>query len=155
MDLEQGDSMPIGSKEVRMRGILKVILALSGVIMTTSVQAKNTDMKNPAVARVDLIEAQISKSVERVDVKRIDLAPGQKAGAHFHPCPVVGYIVAGSIVFAAKGEPSKILKAGDVFYEPAHKLISNFDNASDHESARFIAMYLLGAEDKSLIEMIK
>jgi quercetin dioxygenase-like cupin family protein len=40
-----------------------------------------------------------SRPVSKVDLREISLAPGQKGPLHKHPCPVVGYIVSGSILF--------------------------------------------------------
>lgn len=108
------------------------------------------------VERIPLITAQLEakKTVSRVEVKRIDFPPRQRLGLHTHPCPVVGYIASGSIFFQIEGEEGKILKAGDAFFEPADKKIAHFDNASRSESARFVAFYLEGTEDREIIRML-
>jgi hypothetical protein len=43
---------------------------------------------------------------------------------------------------------------GDAFYEPANVAIAHFDNASDHDSAAFVACYLLPPGEARLIEML-
>jgi hypothetical protein len=35
----------------------------------------------------------------------------QQPGAHIHPCPVVGNIISGSILFQIEGQPVQTLKA--------------------------------------------
>src|ERR1700744_468016 len=108
------------------------------------------------VKRTDLLSAQLEAdpAIQRVQIKRIDLAPGQAVGLHRHPCPVVGYIAAGTIRFQIEGEKPFDLHAGEAFLEPKDATIAHFDNASDSEPASFIAFYLLGAGESRLIEML-
>jgi len=51
--------------------------------------------------------------IERVEVARVELAAGQPAGLHRHPCPVVGWVVAGVIRFQVANGPVVTLQAGD------------------------------------------
>lgn len=104
------------------------------------------------IVRKQLMLAQFkSRSVSKVDMREINLAPGQKGPLHKHPCPVVGYIVSGMIRFQVKGEPEKTLKAGDPFYEPAETVITHFDNASGTIPAKFILNYLMDKEKDFII----
>lgn len=109
------------------------------------------------IVRKDVLTAVIDgrKDVARVEIKEIDFAPSQRTGVHRHPCPVVGYVAAGSIRFQVEGEAPRVLSAGEAFFEPAHTRIRQFDNASPREPAKFIAFYLLGADDRQLIEMLE
>jgi quercetin dioxygenase-like cupin family protein len=108
------------------------------------------------IVRKALLSASVKspRAAERVEVKEIELAPGQATGLHRHPCHVVGYIAAGSILFQVEGQPSKLLKAGDAFHEPENARMLHFDNASNSAPARFVAFYLLGAAEERLIEML-
>jgi hypothetical protein len=45
------------------------------------------------------------------------------AGKHLHPCPVVGYIVSGKVLFQVEGEEKKTLNQGEAFYEQQNKTI--------------------------------
>lgn len=107
------------------------------------------------ISRKPLLTAvfEESKNVQRVEVKRIELEPGLHAPLHLHPCPVVGLIVKGSIIFQIEGQPEQILKPGDAFFEPANVKIARFD-AGD-EATTFVAYYLIGAEDQELIRILK
>ena len=108
------------------------------------------------IARKPLLTAMISggKPIDHAEIMEINFAPGQKAGFHRHPCPVLGYVARGAITFQIDGEPARILKPGDAFFEPAETNIRCFDNASETEVATFIAFYLLGAGETELIEML-
>ncbi len=103
--------------------------------------------------RVLLSEKLASRPLSAVNATEIIMEPFLKAGLHQHPCPVVGYVAEGTLLFQIKGEEAKTLKKGDVFYEPANTAISHFDNASD-QPLKFIAFYLTNGEQQ-LIEMLQ
>ena len=107
------------------------------------------------IVRIPLLDAlEPRPEIGQVRSARIDLGAGQEAGRHRHPCDVVGYIAAGTIRFRVEGEEERILRAGDAFHEPAGAPIAQFDNASAHEAATFIAFYLLPPGEDTLIEML-
>ena len=107
-----------------------------------------------AIVRKPLLTAAIEggKTVDRVEIKEINFTPGQKTGAHLHPCPVVGYIASGSIVFQIDGQPAKTLHTGDAFFEPANTSVVRFDAVD--QPVKFVAYYLLGKNDKELIRSL-
>lgn len=106
------------------------------------------------IIRKELLTANVgSRQITKVDVKEINLNPLQKTGYHKHPCPVISYVVSGSVLFQAEGDSVKTMKAGDVIYEPADTPIIHFDNASETEPLKFIAYYLINKETE-LIEML-
>jgi quercetin dioxygenase-like cupin family protein len=84
---------------------------------------------NPLVTRAIVLDVPLDPSLDtgRMQVRRITLAPGAATGAHVHNGPVFGNIVEGSAVYQIEGEPETVLKAGDVFYEPADTVITRFD----------------------------
>jgi len=108
------------------------------------------------IVREGLLSAALADTtpVARVEVARIELAPSQPAGRHFHPCHVVGYVASGAIRFQIAGETEVILEAGAAFHEPAGREIVRFDNASEEEPATFVAYYLLPPGEHRLIEML-
>ena len=111
-------------------------------------------MPEPTVTRKALLAAALGeRTVTSVDVREITLAPGQQTGRHFHPCPVIGYIVSGAAVLEIEGQPPQPLPAGAAFYEPADAVIARFDNASRTEPMTFIACYLLRGSQE-LIQML-
>jgi len=94
------------------------------------------------------------KVVERVQMTEIELPAGGPAGVHMHPVPVVGYVLAGEIRFEIQGEAARTLTAGDAFYEPAGARIARFDNASEVQAAKFVAVYLQGPGELEVIRML-
>jgi quercetin dioxygenase-like cupin family protein len=106
----------------------------------------------PPIVRKQLMLAHFdARPISRVDIREINLAPDQKGPLHKHPCPVVGYIVSGTIYFQVKGDSARILKAGDPFYEPANTVITHFDNASPTAPAKFVLNYLMNTEKQFII----
>jgi quercetin dioxygenase-like cupin family protein len=112
-------------------------------------------MAEAAIQRRQLMHAILgSRTLTSVDVREISLQPGQMAGRHLHPCPVVGFILAGTALYQIEGEAEQQLPAGSAFYEPADKVVSRFGNGSDTEPMTFLAFYLLNGEQE-LITMLQ
>ena len=107
------------------------------------------------IARQDLLEASLvgSPAIERAHISRVELAPGQAVGLHFHPCHVIGCVLSGAIRFQIAEQPETLLSAGEAFHEPDGAWIAHFDNASDSEAAIFLACYLLPPGEERLLEM--
>ncbi|MGK3990190.1 cupin domain-containing protein [Sorangium sp. So ce136] len=95
------------------------------------------------------------KAVTRVEVQRLTLPPGFKAGPHTHPGPVVCYVTEGRILFQVKGHPASYYTAGQTIFEPASTPIERFDNDSSSAPATFIATYLLGDQDTELLHRLQ
>ena len=109
----------------------------------------------PGLHRRRLLTAELgTRQVTKVHAQEIRFAPGQKAGLHFHPCPVTGYILKGTAVLEIEGEETQVLPTGSAFYEPAGARVRRFENQSAVEEMIFTAFYLLDGE-QNLIEMIK
>ena len=104
--------------------------------------------------REDLLQAALDhETVSNVEIKKVVIPKAMGAGKHLHPCPVVGYVVSGKVLFQVEGEEEKILNQGEAFYEPKNKTILHFDNASAEEPLVFIAFYLKEAGEE-LIKML-
>ncbi|MGH2644529.1 MAG: hypothetical protein ACRDE2_11310, partial [Chitinophagaceae bacterium] len=69
---------------------------------------------------------------------------------HSHPCPVVGYVSLGSVLFQIEGEESKVIPEGEAFYEPKNKTILHFDNAAKEKHLTFIAFYLKEGDEENI-----
>lgn len=108
-----------------------------------------------APRRTDVLSAVLEATtpVDRVQVTRVELAPGQQAGAHHHRCDVVGTVLSGSIRFAVAGAADTVLHAGDPFFEPRNAHVLHFDNASADRPAVFLAGYLVTAGTEEMITM--
>ena len=80
-------------------------------------------------------------ATQRVEIRRITIAPGYVGGLHIHNGPVFGSIETGSAIYQIEGEPETVLKPGDVFYEPEGERIARFDAQED--GVTFLGYFLL------------
>lgn len=102
------------------------------------------------IQRKELQNILLGQHLQKIETQEITLQKAQEAPKHFHPCPVIGIIMSGEIIFEIAGQEPKILKSGETFYETKNTLILKFNNNSNTAEARFIAIYLKADEEKSI-----
>ena len=74
----------------------------------------------------------------------VTLPPGSEgAPPHRHSGPAFGYVLKGEIIFELEGEPQRVIKAGEAFWEPGGDVIHYQDgnNLADAESAFVVTMF--------------
>jgi len=126
------------------QAFLTLLLILTSVITYAQQTVNRKDLLSAAVA---------NQTIDNVQAKEITMNPGQRAPRHQHACPVVGYVVKGTILYQIEGGPAKTLNEGEAFFEPANKVITHFDNASADTPAKFVAFYLRNGE-QPLVEIL-
>jgi quercetin dioxygenase-like cupin family protein len=134
-----------------MRQTLIAIAALSAV------SAAAVAEEFPPLQRVPVLEEAIpstNPAIKLVRGARIRFAPRQPTGFHRHPISVAGVVTAGSFIIKKEGEPEKVVKTGEPFFEAAGVTTERFDNASDTEPAEIVAFFLTDTKDRPLIEML-
>jgi quercetin dioxygenase-like cupin family protein len=134
-----------------MKQTLIAILALSAV------SAAAVAGEFPPLQRVPVLEEAIpstNPAIKLVRGARIRFAPRQPTGFHRHPISVAGVVTAGSFIIKKEGEPEKVVKTGEPFFEAAGVTTERFDNASDTEPAEIVAFFLTDTKDRALIEML-
>ena len=77
-----------------------------------------------------------------VTVVEVNYGPGDSSTPHGHPCPVIGYVVAGALRTQVRGEPEATYKAGETFYEPPNGVHLVSANSSDKERAKLLAFFV-------------
>lgn len=110
-----------------------------------------TEVKRIPIATVPLATA---KTVDHVQVTRIEYEPGQATGRHVHPMPVVGYVLAGSFEVQVEGKDVHHYGTGEVIYEPPGTPIEKFDNGSRSQRATLLAYYLAGNGEDVVVKML-
>ena len=73
----------------------------------------------------------------------IELAPGSPGTPpHRHSGPVFGYLLEGDMIFELEGEPERVIRAGEVFWEPGGDVIhyQSANNLSDAWSRFVVTM---------------
>jgi quercetin dioxygenase-like cupin family protein len=138
-----------------MRRLTAITIATGSLSMAGGAFAQSPSPTSAdPIVRTILLTAPIegSKLVDHVEMRAITIAAHQRTGPHVHPCPVVGTVTSGSIVFQVEGQAERTLKAGDAFYEPANTPILHFDTAA--EPATFAASFLLGKDQANTVVML-
>ena len=102
----------------------------------------------PIAAR-DIVEKVDGKEAKATAVE-VTLEPGQAGAPHRHPGPVLGYVLEGEYEWAIDDNESKVLKAGETFYEPAgclHRVSKNPGKAK----ARVLAWVIHPRDAKDIV----
>jgi quercetin dioxygenase-like cupin family protein len=95
-------------------------------------------------ARIVLAEALPKMDGEhlKATLVQVNYGPGESSAPHSHPCPVIGYVVTGTVRMQVRGEKEVVYKAGESFYEAANGVHAVSANASATEPARFVAYFV-------------
>ena len=97
----------------------------------------------PSTARVALKHTLPPLDGAHLSVQVVEVVyePGGANAAHQHPCPVVGYVLEGTLRMQVDGHAEVIYRAGDTFVESPTDVHRVSANASQTERARFLAYF--------------
>ena len=84
----------------------------------------------------------------RVTVEEVAIEPGGRVAPHRHAGPVFGYVLEGEYELGLDDQPTKVLKAGETFYEATGCLHRVSKNPAAKGKARVIAVILHPREAK-------
>ena len=76
----------------------------------------------------------------QVTVSEVPLPPGRVGQVHHHAGFVLAYVLEGNVVTKVSGQPEKVYKRGEMFYEPPGSTHEVSRNASGAEPARLLAL---------------
>ena len=87
-----------------------------------------------------------------VRITLLDRPPGNASPAHHHPGHhTFGYVVEGTYELGINGQPTKILHAGDTFYEPPGAIHSVSKNASTDKNVKIVVFMVADARNPSTV----
>lgn len=73
----------------------------------------------------------------------IEYPPGHPGAApHRHPGPAFGYVVEGEMLFELEGEPERVLRAGEAFWEPGGDAI-HYQDGNHSTTSRLVFLVTL------------
>ncbi len=126
--------------------ILIVIFAsaLAGARMVIAHAASRMTQEKIERARVAFAHdlPQLNGDKLNVTIVEVNYGPGESSEPHSHPCPVIGYVLEGTLRTQVQGEPEAIYKAGESFYEAPNGVHLVSANASDKVRARLLAYFI-------------
>jgi quercetin dioxygenase-like cupin family protein len=87
-----------------------------------------------------------------VRITLLDREPGNSSPPHHHPGHhTFGYVVEGTYELGINGQPTRILKAGDVFYEPPGAIHSMSHNASADKRLKIVVFMVADQNNPSTV----
>lgn len=132
-----------------------VMVAAAAAIVTASVSGKLGGLQaQPAPARPNQLLTQPLPDLpgREVRITLLERAPGATSPAHRHPGHhTFGYVVEGAYEFAVNGETPRLLKAGEVFYEPPGALHSTSRNPSGDKPAKILVFMVADQKNPSTV----
>jgi quercetin dioxygenase-like cupin family protein len=78
----------------------------------------------------------------KVFVREVIYPPGATSTAHRHPCPVVGYVISGTMRMQVSDGPVTDYKPGDSFVEMPTDVHKMATNPSTDTPARFLVTFV-------------
>ena len=129
-----------------------ILLLLAGICVAAG--AINASEQQEDGEKVKVLSA--TEIIEKLDgnaatatVVEVTIEPGQAGVPHRHPGSAIGYVVEGEYELGIDDQPSKVIKAGETFYEPIgclHRISKNPGKVR----TRLIAVVLHSREAKEI-----
>jgi quercetin dioxygenase-like cupin family protein len=119
-------------------------LVLAGFLGWGQVRSDVQHAEKSERARILVVEAlpKMDGAHLKTTLVEVNYGPGEASAPHSHPCPVIGYVVAGSLRTQVRGEAETVYKAGESFYEAANGVHAVSANASATEPAKLVAFFV-------------
>jgi quercetin dioxygenase-like cupin family protein len=127
-------------------GILYFALVASGTTRTQTGANASTDKIERARIAFSHRLPEVDGRHLKATIVEVTYGPGEASTPHSHPCAVMGTMVEGALRTQVKGEPERIYKAGESFYEAPNGLHQVSANASQQGRAKFIAYFVCDRE---------
>ena len=128
------------------------LLSGLGTWTVTKFVTASSAQPSPAPARPLLVQPLADLPGREVRVTLLDRAPGSSSPPHRHPGHhTFGYVIEGTYEFAIDGQPSRILNAGDTFYEPPTAVHSVSRNPSTDKRATIIVFMVADQKNPSTV----
>jgi quercetin dioxygenase-like cupin family protein len=132
-----------------------VVVASSAAILSVAVtSAIRTSQAQPTPAAPAVLLTQPLSDLpgREVRISLLDRAPQASSPPHRHPGHhTFGYVVEGSYEFAVDGAAPRLLKAGEVFYEPPGVLHSTSRNPSNDARTKILVFMVADQKNPSTV----
>jgi quercetin dioxygenase-like cupin family protein len=130
-------------------GVAVIAATLSSVATWGAMNVAGTAFaQTPPAGTVPLLTQALPDLPGReVRMLLLDRVPGNASPAHRHPGHhTFGYVIEGTYELGTNGEPTRMLKAGDTFYEPPDALHSVSRNAGNTQMK--IVVFMVADQSK-------
>ena len=132
-----------------------IVVALAAAVVSAVLSAnlgRSQAQPAPASPKQLLTQPLPDLPGREVRITLLERAPGATSPPHRHPGHhTFGYVIEGTYEFAVNGEPPRLLKAGDVFYEPPGALHSTSRNPSSDKPAKILVFMVADQKNPSTV----
>lgn len=94
----------------------RIALSAAALLLGVAATERLTAQQPPAVKRSVLLKQDMTIPGHEAVMASVELPPGSAEGKHSHPAEVYAFVLEGTPTMDVEGQPSKSLKAGDIFY---------------------------------------
>jgi len=113
----------------RVRPRMTVMVAIGVVVGAAAFEGLKAQQTS-SVKRNILLKQDMTIPGREAVMASVELPPGSAEVRHTHPAEVYGFVQEGALTLEVEGQPTKSLKAGDIFYIPPGKIHQGFNNGS-------------------------
>ena len=123
--------------------MLKPITACLGLLLfgAVTLSAQTPPVQPSPVKRTVLQKTDVPGTNLEMIFATVEIAPGFKAGRHFHPGVVMAHVVEGEFWIHFDGQPEKVVRAGEALTVP-DRAVHN-EGAQGQAPAKLTAVYVL------------
>jgi quercetin dioxygenase-like cupin family protein len=93
---------------------MAAVVAIVAVVGAAGIQGLKAQ-QGASVKRNVLLKQDMTIPGREAVMALVELPPGVSEGKHTHPAEVYGFVQEGTVTLEVEGQPTKTLKAGDVF----------------------------------------
>ena len=130
-----------------------VIATLAALALGTAALAQNPPVSPSPVKRTVVGKVEVPGSNYETITAIVEIAPGFKAGRHFHPGLVFAQVTEGEFWLAPDGQSEKVYKNGETL-TLSEKQIHNEGNASSDKWVKLVATYVV-EKGQPLVQPVK
>jgi quercetin dioxygenase-like cupin family protein len=129
-------------EEITMKRVtsrMAVMVAIGVAVAAAGIQGLKAQPA-PSVKRTILLKQDMTIPGREAVMALVEIPPGGREGRHTHPAEVYGFVQEGTITLEVQGQPTKTLKAGDVFSIPPETIHEGTNNGT--VTARLSAVFV-------------
>jgi quercetin dioxygenase-like cupin family protein len=115
-----------------------IAASTAALLASGSTQAPRSQSRTAFSGKLPALDGQHLEAT----IVEVTYPPGGANPAHRHPCPVIGYVLEGALRMQVKGQPDRIFKTGETFFEAPSDVHVVSANASQDVPARFLAYFV-------------
>jgi quercetin dioxygenase-like cupin family protein len=129
-------------------------LCVAAALIASLASATHADPAKPAEAKRTILERHDQSGVDGKEIilGTAELPAGAVIGWHIHFGDETGYVLRGHLVLKVKGQPDRLLSAGDYFFNPAG-LVHSVAAAPDTDGGTALSTWIV-AKGKPLAEPV-